>query len=127
LFKALKGFIHEFTCPTTTTIIIYIIKGLKMKLKFTKSIIENNLSITTNFIEKKDNSQITSHILLEADEYLTIKATDKEFGIILTDKSTQIIEKGKSKTVDNRILFPSWGNQNNRTFFFRLWKFLNIL
>ena len=66
-----------------------------MKLKFTKSIIENNLSITTNFIEKKDNSQITSHILLEADEYLTIKATDKEFGIILTDKSTQIIEKGK--------------------------------
>ena len=96
LFKALKGFIHEFTCPTTTTIIIYIIKGLKMKLKFTKSIIENNLSITTNFIEKKDNSQITSHILLEADEYLTIKATDKEFGIILTDKSTQIIEKGKT-------------------------------
>jgi len=67
-----------------------------MKLKFTKSIIENNLSITSNFIEKKDNSQITSHILLEADEILTIKATDKEFGIILTDNSTEIIEKGKT-------------------------------
>jgi len=67
-----------------------------MKLKFTKSIIENNLAIAINFIEKKDNSQITSHLLIIAEEYLSIKATDKEFGIELKDKSTEIIEKGKA-------------------------------
>jgi len=67
-----------------------------MKLKFTKSIIENNLSIAINFIEKRDNSQITSHLLIVADEDLTIKATDKEFGISLKNKSTEIIQKGKT-------------------------------
>jgi DNA polymerase-3 subunit beta len=67
-----------------------------MKLKFTKSIIENNLAIAINFIEKKDNSQITSHLLINAKEYLSIKATDKEFGIELKDKSTEILEKGKA-------------------------------
>jgi DNA polymerase-3 subunit beta len=67
-----------------------------MKLKFTKSIIENNLSVAINFVEKKDNSQITSHLLIIAQESLLIKATDKEFGIELKDKSTEILEKGKA-------------------------------
>jgi len=67
-----------------------------MKLKFTKSIIENNLAIAINFIEKKDNSQITSHLLIDAEKFLSIKATDKEFGIELKDTSTEILEKGKT-------------------------------
>jgi DNA polymerase-3 subunit beta len=67
-----------------------------MKLKFTKSIIEANLAIAINFVEKKDNSQIISHLLIIAKEFLSIKATDKEFGIELKDKSTEIIEKGKA-------------------------------
>jgi len=66
-----------------------------MKLKISKSIIENILTNAINFIEKKDNSQITSHILLEAQENLTIKATDKEFGIEFIDETSEIIEKGK--------------------------------
>jgi DNA polymerase-3 subunit beta len=65
-----------------------------MKLKFKKSIMENNISIAVNFIEKRDNSQITSHLLIEANENLIIKATDKEFGIKLKDTSTKILEKG---------------------------------
>jgi len=65
-----------------------------MYIKFSKSIIENILSIMINFTEKKDNSQITSHILLEAKDKLTIKATDKEFGIEYIDETTEILEKG---------------------------------
>ena len=67
-----------------------------MLIKFSKSIIENILSIMINFTEKKDNSQITSHILLEADDKLIIKATDREFGLEYTDETTEIITKGKT-------------------------------
>jgi DNA polymerase-3 subunit beta len=67
-----------------------------MKVKFKKSIIENIIATAINFIEKKDNSQITSHLLIEANEELIIKATDKEFGILLKDNSTEILEKGKT-------------------------------
>jgi DNA polymerase-3 subunit beta len=67
-----------------------------MKLKFTKSIMENNLAISTNFVEKRDNSQITSHLLIIAENYLLIKATDKEFGVEIKDNSTQILKKGKA-------------------------------
>jgi len=67
-----------------------------MKIKFSKSIIENILSTSINFVDKKDNSQITSHILLEADNEIIIKATDNEFGITYTDNTSEIIEKGKA-------------------------------
>jgi len=67
-----------------------------MEVKFSKSIIDNILSTTINFIDKKDESQITSHILIEADELITIKATDKEFGITYLDKNSEIIQKGKT-------------------------------
>ena len=67
-----------------------------MFIKISKSIIENILTHTINFTEKKDNSQITSHIYLEANETLIIRATDKEFGIEFNDTSTEIINKGKA-------------------------------
>jgi len=75
-----------------------------MKLKLSKSIIENVLSNVINFTEKKDNSQITSHILLEADTNLTIKATDKEFGIIYHDNTSEILKKGKT-TINGRKFY----------------------
>jgi DNA polymerase-3 subunit beta len=65
-----------------------------MKIKIEKNLIENILSTIIGFTEKKDNSQITSHILLEADEKLTIKATDKEIGIKISTEC-KIEEKGK--------------------------------
>ena len=75
-----------------------------MELKFSKSIIDNILSTAINFIDKKDESQITSHILIEADEYITIKATDKEFGITYLDKNSEIIEKGKTTINGKKFL-----------------------
>jgi len=67
-----------------------------MFIKVSKSIIVNILSNCVNFVEKKDNSQITSHIYLEANDKVIIKATDKEFGIEYIDNSSEIIEKGKA-------------------------------
>ena len=66
-----------------------------MEIKFSKSIMENILSIAINFTEK-DNSQITSHILIEANEELIIRATDGEFGVEFIDNTTEIITKGKT-------------------------------
>jgi len=67
-----------------------------MIIKFSKSIIENILSTMINFTEKKDNSLITSHILLEVTDKIIIKATDKEFGIEYIDTTSEIIEKGST-------------------------------
>ena len=75
-----------------------------MKLKLSKSIIENILTNAINFLEKKDNSQITSHLLLEANEKLIIKATDREFGIEYIDESCEIIQKGKI-TINGKKLY----------------------
>jgi DNA polymerase-3 subunit beta len=52
-----------------------------MHIKIEKPVIESILNQIIPFTEKKDNTQITSHILIKADEKLTIKATDKEIGI----------------------------------------------
>jgi len=67
-----------------------------MKLKLSKPIIENILSVVTNFTEKKDDSQITSHIYIEANENIIIKATDNEFGVIYIDNSSEVIQTGKT-------------------------------
>jgi DNA polymerase-3 subunit beta len=65
-----------------------------MHIKIEKPLLESVLSNVLGFTEKKDNTQITSHILLNADERLTIKATDKEIGIKITT-DCEIIQKGK--------------------------------
>jgi DNA polymerase-3 subunit beta len=64
-----------------------------MHIKIQKPVIESIISQVLPFTEKKDNTQITSHILLKADDKLTIKATDKEIGIkIITE--AEIINPG---------------------------------
>jgi DNA polymerase-3 subunit beta len=65
-----------------------------MHIKIEKSLLESILSNILGFTEKKDNTQITSHILINADEKLTIKATDKEIGIKITTEC-EILQKGK--------------------------------
>jgi len=65
-----------------------------MHIKIDKSVIESVVSQVLPFTEKKDNTQITSHILLSADDNLIIKATDKEIGIKIATNA-QILEKGK--------------------------------
>ncbi|MGE4294211.1 MAG: DNA polymerase III subunit beta [Campylobacterales bacterium] len=58
-----------------------------MKFAITKSTLENMLSTLQPFLEKKDNSQITAHILFQvAPDELVLKATDMEMGLSITCK-----------------------------------------
>lgn len=66
-----------------------------MKITVSKSVIENILIKATPFLEKKDTSQITSHVYINAqDSKLTIKATDYEIGFLVTTNSVNITEEG---------------------------------
>ena len=53
-----------------------------MKVSIKKSILENMLLNTQPYLEKKDLSQITSHVLMmtENNEFV-LKATDYEIGL----------------------------------------------
>jgi len=65
-----------------------------MHIKIQKPIFESIINQIVPFTEKKDNTQITSHVLIIAENNLILKATDKEIGIrIKTD--AKILEKGK--------------------------------
>jgi len=66
-----------------------------MLLTISKSIIENILIHTAPFLEKKDTSQITSHVYLNAiNSQLTIKATDYEIGFLVTTNNVKIQQDG---------------------------------
>ena len=53
-----------------------------MKFKIEKNILENIISMVQPFLEKKDNSTITSHILLKIIESkLLIRSTDYEISL----------------------------------------------
>jgi DNA polymerase-3 subunit beta len=60
---------------------------------------------TLPYLEKKDLSQITSHILITAfDETLDIKSTDYEIGLEIYSKNLKINEPGKA-TANGKKLF----------------------
>jgi len=66
-----------------------------MKISIQKSILENILIHAGPFLEKKDTSQITSHVYLNAkDDKLTLKATDYEIGFLVTTEKLTILEEG---------------------------------
>jgi DNA polymerase-3 subunit beta len=66
-----------------------------MKIIIAKSVIENILLHAGPFLEKKDTSQITSHVFLQADNTtLTVKATDYEIGFCVTTENVNIEENG---------------------------------
>jgi DNA polymerase-3 subunit beta len=75
-----------------------------MKFSVTKSILENIVTNTVPFLEKKDNSSITSHILFEVDNSnLTIKATDYEMGLVGVIENLEDSINGKA-TVNGKNL-----------------------
>jgi len=76
-----------------------------MKITIAKSVLENVLVHMQPFLEKKDTSQITSHIFFETmQNRLVIKATDYEIGLeIDTDQST-IIQTGKVTANGKKLL-----------------------
>jgi len=66
-----------------------------MKITIPKSVIENILIHAGPFLEKKDTSQITSHIYLSANNSkVTLKATDYEIGFCVTTDNVTILEDG---------------------------------
>ena len=66
-----------------------------MIITISKSIIENILIHAGPFLEKKDTSQITSHVYLNASNgTLTVKATDYEIGFLVTTKNVNISQDG---------------------------------
>jgi len=66
-----------------------------MHIKIQKPVFESIVNQAVAFSEKRDNTQITSHVLIIADEKLTLKATDKEIGIKIKTEA-EIIQTGKA-------------------------------
>ena len=65
-----------------------------MKIAIAKSILENILVHAQPFLEKKDTSQITSHLLFEINSNtLIVKATDYQRYKIRTALTTKVSEK----------------------------------
>ncbi len=76
-----------------------------MKIIVNKSVLENMLVNTLSYLEKKDLSQITSHILLTAfEDTLNIKSTDYEIGLEIFSKNIKINEGGVA-TANGKKLF----------------------
>jgi DNA polymerase III subunit beta len=76
-----------------------------MKIIVAKSILENILISSQPFLEKKDTSQITSHLYIQAKEdTLLIKATDYEIGLQVSSKEVKITEPGEI-TANGKKLF----------------------
>ncbi len=76
-----------------------------MKITVSKSIIENILVHAQPFLEKKDTSQITSHIFLNvSNTQLTLKATDYEIGFLVSTNNINIIEEGSTTANGKKFL-----------------------
>ncbi len=76
-----------------------------MIIKVNKNVLEHILITTQNFLEKKDASSITSHVLLSAiDEELEIKATDFEIGITMHSQNITIIQPGLATANGKKLL-----------------------
>jgi len=76
-----------------------------MRLAVAKSTLESLLINLQPFLEKKDTSQITSHILLTAkDNGLTAKATDQEIGLTIDTEHVSIQLEGKATANGKKLL-----------------------
>ena len=76
-----------------------------MKIAVDKSVLENILLHLQPFLEKKDTSQITSHILLSTDgRTLFAKATDYEIGLSIQTNSLNVEEPGSVTANGKKLL-----------------------
>jgi len=76
-----------------------------MKLEVKKDLIEKIAINMQHFLEKKDATQITSHIYIEAKNNITtIKATDKEIGLEIKTPDFEILENGKITVNGKKLL-----------------------
>ncbi|MGP1449749.1 MAG: DNA polymerase III subunit beta [Wolinella sp.] len=76
-----------------------------MKFEIHKSNLENILNNLQSFLDKKDASQITSHIFFKAENSeLTLYATDHEIGLLAKTSSINIEQDGISTVNGKKIL-----------------------
>lgn len=76
-----------------------------MKITIQKSVIENMLIHVQPFLEKKDTSQITSHVLINVrDSIVTIKSTDFEIGLEVNTKNVKSAEDGTVTANGKKLL-----------------------
>ncbi len=76
-----------------------------MKIRAPKQIIESILINLQPFLEKKDASQITSHVFFRTEnEKCIIKATDSEIGLRITTEQIQIDHEGSFTANGKKLL-----------------------
>ena len=76
-----------------------------MKVSIKKSILENMLLNIQPYLEKKDLSQITSHVLLMTEEsQFTLKATDYEIGLSYHTPEVKIATSGNATANGKKLL-----------------------
>lgn len=84
-----------------------------MKLSINKNTLESAITLCNAYVDKKDSSAITSHLLFEAkDDKLIIKASDYEFGLTYKIKKIKI-EKDGFATVHAKNIVDMIKNLNN--------------
>ncbi len=76
-----------------------------MKVSINKGVLETILINTQPYLEKKDLSQVTSHILINAvEDELTLKATDFEIGLNYNTKNVKIVDHGTATANGKKLL-----------------------
>lgn len=76
-----------------------------MKVLIKKSVLETMLLNTQAYLEKKDLSQITSHVLLlSEDGQFTLKATDYEIGLCYFTKEVKVVTTGNATANGKKLL-----------------------
>lgn len=94
-----------FTFSQPLLLLLNTLKGDTMKITLNKNNFEIVLSNFQSFLDKKDSSQITSHIYLETlDNKLLLKATDYEVSIQSKIDIIQKIEDGVATIEGRKIL-----------------------
>ncbi|MDR2100055.1 MAG: DNA polymerase III subunit beta [Campylobacteraceae bacterium] len=76
-----------------------------MKVIVAKSVLENILTNAQSYLEKRDLSQITSHVLLHVEnETLSVKATDFEIGFSYISSQIEANEDGYATANGTKLL-----------------------
>ncbi len=76
-----------------------------MKVLITKKLLEEIVSNTSSYLDKKDLSSITSHLLMSAkDGIFSIKATDHEIGLSYNLQNVSIETEGEATANGGKLL-----------------------
>lgn len=76
-----------------------------MKINVTKQLLESMLINLQPFLEKKDASQITSHVFIEAkNNQMVVKATDGEIGLLIKTDNINIEHEGTITANGKKLL-----------------------